>query len=195
VIEVLKDYYNLGSLDAKKPTDAQLNSLVDVSGDTMFNYGIDVSAKLHAMHGKSPTFFEFVTYPAEHTLAQFRSDHSFGPPKYDVLKAATHGTDMLLLFNMFPIAPMKAEEEEVSRKFVQLTLDFLANGKSTVYPNWKPLSQDGDWRKHSHIDLGKEFIVKPGLPYQERMNFWRGLNVFWNATLPGRGSNLSKQEL
>ncbi len=63
-----------------------VNNLVDLSGDSMFNYGIDVTAKLHAKHSKGPTYFEYITYPLASSLALFRTDGSKGKPPYDVLK-------------------------------------------------------------------------------------------------------------
>ena len=49
---------NLFSCTDNPPTEEQLSGLIDASGDTMFNFGIDVTAKLHAKNGKSPTYFE-----------------------------------------------------------------------------------------------------------------------------------------
>jgi hypothetical protein len=98
---------------------------------------------------------------------------------------------MLLLFNMFPFAPMKEEEVKISRNLIKLVIDFLTNGKSTIHTDWRPLSEG-----LNHLDIGKEFTVKPGLPFQERIDFWRSLDVYWNATLPGRGSkSQGKEEL
>jgi hypothetical protein len=45
-----------------------------------------VTAKLHAKYAKSPTFFEYVTYPAEHSLTQMRTDHSLAPAKFETLR-------------------------------------------------------------------------------------------------------------
>ncbi len=52
----------------------------------MFNFGIDVAAKLHAKNSKGPTYFQHITYPQKHSLALFRTDHSIGDPPYEVLK-------------------------------------------------------------------------------------------------------------
>ncbi len=52
----------------------------------MFNFGIDVSVKLHARNSKGPVYFHHVTYPHKHTLALFRTDHSIAEPPFEVLK-------------------------------------------------------------------------------------------------------------
>ena len=77
-----------------------------------------------------------------------------------------------------------------------MLLDFLANGESTLYPAWRPLEADpSSW---THLKMDADFTAESGLPFQQRMQFWRSLDVFWNATLPDRGTenkNKAKQEL
>lgn len=69
------------------PTEQQLHNLIDASGDTMFNYGIDVTAKLHAERGApGRTYFEYITYPLRHSLAQYRTDGTVADPPYQALK-------------------------------------------------------------------------------------------------------------
>ncbi len=68
------DFYglkDLDNLDAKK-----VNAFVDASSDSMFNYGIDKTVKLHSKTSKFDTFFFYLTYPGAHTLANFGLDHS-----------------------------------------------------------------------------------------------------------------------
>ncbi len=77
---------SLNELLGNPPTEKDVNNLVDLSGDTMFNFGIDVTAKLHAKNAKAPTYFEYITHPAEHTLSLFRTDGSIGKQPYEVLK-------------------------------------------------------------------------------------------------------------
>ena len=60
---------------------------MDLSGDTMFSFGIDVTAKLHARsRSAGPTYFQHITYPAKHSLNLFRTDHTIADPPYQVLK-------------------------------------------------------------------------------------------------------------
>ena len=70
-IESLKQ----GSLSSEK-----VEGLIDVLSDTMFNYGIDLTAKLHAKNSIGPTFFHYITYPAEHTLANLGTTGIRSPP-------------------------------------------------------------------------------------------------------------------
>ena len=53
-----------------------INSFIDACGDTMFNYGIDRTVKLHAAKSVADTFFYYLTFPALHSLSLFRTDHS-----------------------------------------------------------------------------------------------------------------------
>ena len=103
---------------------------------------------------------------------------------------ATHGTDMLLMFPMFPFDPMPEADIQVSRKFIKLLVDFATNGKSSAYPDWKPL-KTSDPKKV--LNIGKEFLVEEGLPYQENFRFWDGLDVYWNNFL--KESSKVKDEL
>lgn len=109
---------------------------------------------------------------------------------HPIIRYATHGTDMLLLFPMFPFDPMPEKDVEVSRKFIKMLVDFAENGKITSYPDWKQL----DLESQTYLEINDEFSVKNGLPYQDRMTFWRSLNVYWNHTL-NRSDQLKKDEL
>lgn len=119
---------------------------MDVLSDTMFNYGIDVTAKTHASKSSAPTYFHYITYAPKHSLANFGTEHvdfAYRAPLYDPLKMATHGTDMLLLFPMFPgMGEFPEEDTEVSRKLVRLVADFARNAKPTVV-NWPEFSAKG----------------------------------------------------
>ena len=75
-MERIVEYYqikDLGELD-----DAKINRILDACGDTMFNYGIDRTVKLHAARSAADTFFYHLTFPALHSLSLFRTDHSIG---------------------------------------------------------------------------------------------------------------------
>ena len=92
---------------------------------------------------------------------------------------------MLMLFNMFPFDAMPPKDEEVSRKFIKLILDFAENGKSTLYEDWQPLDVDSP----SYLLIDEEFKpVKEELPYQKNMKFWDSLNVYWNYQFPRKST-------
>ena len=58
---------------------------------------------------------------------------------------ATHGSDMLLLFPMFPeMGPVPDKDVGVSRKLTKLIVDFAVNSKSTTV----------DWPQFHHIGQG-----------------------------------------
>ena len=70
----IAQYYNLRDLD--ELDSEKIGNFLDACGDTMFNYGIDRTVKLHAAKSASETFFYHLTYPALHSLSLFGSDHS-----------------------------------------------------------------------------------------------------------------------
>ena len=74
LMEKIVEYYeikDLGKLEGET-----IDRFLDACGDTMFNYGIDQTAKLHATKSAADTFFYYLTLPALHSLSLFRTDHS-----------------------------------------------------------------------------------------------------------------------
>ena len=108
-------------------------------------------------------------------------------------RAATHGTDMLLLWDMFgAVFPaMPAKDVSVSRKLVSLVVDFAVNGKSTTFKDWKRFDESDP----TYLVMDEEFTVKKGedMPNQERYRFWDSQDVFWNYALDRRAR--PKEEL
>ena len=86
---------------------------------------------------------------------------------------------MLMMFPMFPFDPMPAEDVAASRKFIKFLLDFLRNGKSTLYPEWKPVTENDA----SHLELNSEYSMKQDLPFSERIAFWRKQQAYFNHTI------------
>lgn len=65
---------------------SQIHSLLDLFGDTMFNVGIDLTAKLHSVHAPAPTYFYYLVYPGKHSLTMFGSKHDIREPPIEQLK-------------------------------------------------------------------------------------------------------------
>ena len=109
------------------------------------------------------------------------------------LRAATHGTDMLLLWDMFgtDFPTMPDKDVAVSRRLVSLIVDFAVNGKPAAFEDWKSFSEADP----TYLEVGEEFTVRKGedMPNQERYKFWDSQDVFWNYAL-GRRAGL-KDEL
>jgi hypothetical protein len=195
----LIDYYSLKEMEVLDGT--KINNYLDASGDTMFNYGIDKTVKLHSKMSKGDTFFYYQTFPGAHSLVNFGIDHSIRQHplvelRYIVsiftleaastniiitdFRAATHGTDMLLLFPMFPFDPMPNADIKVSRALISLITDFAQNGKSTMYKDWKTFDESNP----TYLVMDEENKVEKGpMPYQDRYKFWDTLDVFWNYAL------------
>ena len=65
----------------------QIHSFLDLLGDSMFNLGIDVTAKLHAEHAAEPTYFHHLIYPGLHSLTLFGSRHDIRTPPIPQLRS------------------------------------------------------------------------------------------------------------
>eukprot|EP00095_Tigriopus_kingsejongensis_P007910 maker-scaffold132_size323655-snap-gene-2.24 protein:Tk07910 transcript:maker-scaffold132_size323655-snap-gene-2.24-mRNA-1 annotation:"carboxylesterase" len=172
----IKRFYHLENMSDLD--DEKIHRFIDVLSDSMFNYGIDKTVKLHAQNSEAPTYFYHLTFPSDHTLANLGS-HPYKRPIWEPLKLASHGTDMLLLFNMFPIfEPMTETEVQVSRDFVKLLVDFAKAGRSTLHPDWRPLNLDAP--NYLEIDATTR-VVEAELPNQHRLSLWDDLKLFWHT--------------
>ena len=74
--EKIVEHYKIKDLG--KLGNEKINSFLDACGDTMFNYGIDRTVKLHAAKSAADTFFYHLTFPGLHSLSLFRTDRSVG---------------------------------------------------------------------------------------------------------------------
>ena len=79
-LDKIVDFYGLRDLDQETLDEAKVHAFVDACSDSMFSYGIDVTAKTMAENHPASTWFYYLTYECEHTLANFRTDHSVAPP-------------------------------------------------------------------------------------------------------------------
>lgn len=82
VLDEVINFYQLKNLET--PTERDMHNYIDAQSDTMFNFGIDVTAKLLA--DKIPTFHYFLKFPIEHSLANFRHGHTIARPHFEALK-------------------------------------------------------------------------------------------------------------
>jgi len=178
VLRKVKDFY-LGALttevDMKLRLERVINGVVNMLGDTMFNYPIDRMVKLHGNKPHSPVYVYQFNYKHSHTLALI--DPKNGPELNDALKRPGHGHE---LFLMFPFAKLKEDEEKMSRKFIKLLMDFAKKGHPKhdgrwEYKDWEPIA-DG---QITHFVFGKYSTTSQGLPFQNRMKWWNELPAYW----------------
>ena len=110
-------------------------------------------------------------------------------------RLAAHGSDMLLIFNMFPEYTeagimMNEDDIKVSRQLIRLLIDFGKSGRGEdVMPGWEKFKEEDP----IYLQIDKEFIIKQGEPMQERMQFWRSLPpVYWRYK--NKNKNLYKTD-
>ena len=83
ILRRVQKFYKLEPIESLKQgslSSEKVEGLIDVLSDTMFNYGIDLTAKLHGKNSIGPTFFRYITYPAKHTLANLGTTGIRTPP-------------------------------------------------------------------------------------------------------------------
>ena len=79
----MQKFYQIEPIESLKQgvlSSEKVEAVIDVLSDTMFNYGIDLTAKLHAKNSIGQTFFHYITYPAEHSLANLGTTGIRSPP-------------------------------------------------------------------------------------------------------------------
>ena len=98
-----------------------------------------------------------------------------------LFRLASHGTDMLHIFKMFPHEEagifMTDDDLDFSRKFIRFLIDFSKSGRGeSVNKDWKSFEEDNP----VYLLMDKEFVAKEELPMEKRMNFWKSLpRVYW----------------
>lgn len=80
----LTEFYQLKDLQTLD--DSKVHAFIDVQTDSMFNYAIDETVKLRSKHKNMNTYFYMLTYPGQHTLANFANDGSVRRPALAPLK-------------------------------------------------------------------------------------------------------------
>ena len=96
-------------------------------------------------------------------------------------RLASHGTDMLHIFKMFPFEEagilMTEDDIDFSRKLIRFLIDFSKSGRGeTINKDWKKFQEDSP----VYLLMDKDFVVKEGFPMEERMKFWNSLPpVYW----------------
>jgi len=177
VIKKVKDYY-LSALTKEKDLKIRLErvitGIVNMLGDTMFNYPIDRMVKLHGNKPFSPTWMYQFNYKHGHSLAVLDPKNG---PELDALKRPGHGHE---LFMMFPVAELSKDEVKMSRKYIKLLVEFAEKGHPKhdgkwEYKEWEPIA-DG---QITHFVFGKYSMSQVGFPFQHRMKWWNELPAFW----------------
>ena len=103
-----------------------------------------------------------------------------------LFRLASHGTDMLHIFKMFPAFEeaginMTSDDVEFSRKLIRLLIDFSKSGRGeNIVEGWKKFDEGSP----VYLLMDKEFVAKEGLPMETRMKFWNSLpSVYWRYKL------------
>ena len=177
VIRKIKDFY-LGS------EEGLVTGMVNMFGDAFYSFAIDTTLKLQqAGQADSPVWVYQYNFRHNHSIAFLHP----ASRQIEELSRASHSHEMPMIFPTLlkELGPLSEEETTQSRKFIKLLMDFILNGTPSDQKDWKPLS-DGE---PSYFVVDESPACLPGLPHQQRMNWWNSLPVFWNK------NNSDKSEL
>ena len=184
----VRDFYLSGMTreeDLQKRLESVVSGVINMLGDTMFNYPIDRMVKLQGNKAYSPVWVYQFNYRHNHSIANFSPGEGGAVVRNTGLKQlsrATHAHEIAMLFPVFEAAmgPLSVEEAAQSRKFVKLVTEFAVRGHPKQdgkyeFSEWQPVA-DGQL---SHFVVGKYSGTQLGLPHQPRMKWWNELPAFW----------------
>jgi len=187
VLAKIRDYY-MGALtsetDLKVRLERTVIGMVNMFGDSMFNYPIDRMVKMQANKAHSPVWMYEYNYKHDHSLvlleAALNGKKIEEPLKN--LKRSTHGGEISMMFPAFEhiLGPLSEDEAKQSSKFVKFIFEFAVRGhpkqdSKYEFKEWKEV-KDG---QITHFVFGKYSGSQIGLPFQHRMKWWNALPVYW----------------
>lgn len=170
-----------------------IKGLIDVLGDSMFNHPVLEMVQQHVQSSHSPLWVFLVSYQHSHSLAALVAKqmnlgtfHQLIPE----LKLATHAAELSLMFPHFVhiLGPLTEEETQISKNFIRVLMEFVVHGVPSN-KEWKDVTKGG----YNFINIGKYNQVQQGLPFQDRMQFWNDLPVYWKKNKDS-SSNLERMQ-
>jgi len=188
VLESVKKYY-VGGITGKEKwnttRDMVATGLVLAMGDSMFNYAIDRTVRLHGASNVSPTWMYVYNVTHSHSLT-FMDPANPGSrkiPELSVLHRTTHAQEVGMTFPVFEamMGPLSSEEITHSRNFINFLYNFALHGDPRMegqesMSGWEPVTEDN----LSHLVFGQEATeVRHGLPFEERMSWWNSVMGSW----------------
>ena len=88
--------------------------MVNMLGDSMFNYPIDRMVKMQGNKEFTPTWMYVYNYKHEHALTYLDVNGEKKTPELDLLKRATHANELSMMFPLLENILGPLSEEEVS---------------------------------------------------------------------------------
>ena len=120
VLAKIRDFY-LGALttekDLEKRLDKVVSGMVNMLGDSMFNYPIDRMIKMQGNKEYTPTWVYVYNYKHEHSLTFLGVNGEKKTPELDLLKRATHANELSMMFPLLEhlLGPLSEEEVRLLR--------------------------------------------------------------------------------
>jgi len=179
----VKDFY-LGPTPLEPSTP---EGLVNAISDSSYAHPVDTAAKVHALKSAAPVFVYHFGYRGKHSQTHVK------PNEFPQVLAApdTHygvgnGDDLMYLFPILMglFRPLPSEDIAFSMRMVELLTSFARTGRPSIVmgEDQPPFIWDHvNAANASHLNIGNMMMMDQGLPNHQRMAFWGGMPVYWNA--------------
>jgi len=179
----VKDFY-IGSAPLEKESS---KGLVDAISDSSYAHPVDTAAKVHSMKSAAPVFVYHFGYRGKHSQTHVKPNEF--PPvlvQPDTHYGVGNGDDLMYIFPILMglFRPLPSEDIAFSMRMVELISTFASTGRPSVTMGeemppflWDPVNASNT----SHLNIGNIMAMDQGLPNHERMSFWGGMPVYWNA--------------
>ncbi|XP_046639321.1 venom carboxylesterase-6-like isoform X4 [Daphnia pulicaria] len=143
----------------------------ELTSDIGFFKCVDDSVKLLSEYSDHPVYYYHYAHHGQNSLVKMfngLSDMDFG---------ASHGDELLLMFNSKMIAPMTDPNDiKVSKMLLDLWTSFASNGvpqSEEVIGHWLPTTQPQP--RYLQINLESPVLINGEMPFQSGLDFWRSL--------------------
>jgi carboxylesterase type B len=174
VFKQVRNYYNLTDLEEENLSEEKILDFMDAISDSLFNFCIEETARIRTENSEEKnTYFYMLAHEGG---VQLPTVYRTAEEKTLVANPA-YGNYWNVLFPEEKKINLKSDREDITRKVIKLLVNFNQPGKSSSVEEWKPL----DWNKPSHLVIANDLQVKEGMPFEERMTFWRSLPKLFSA--------------
>ncbi|XP_046453233.1 esterase E4-like isoform X4 [Daphnia pulex] len=143
----------------------------ELSSDIGFFKCVDDSVKLLRQYSDHPVYYYHYAHHGQNSLVKMFN----GPSDMDF--GASHGDELLLMFNSKMIAPMTDPNDmKVSKMLLDLWTSFASNGvpqSEEVMGHWLPTTHQQP--RYLQMDLESPSLINGEMPFHSKLDFWRSL--------------------
>ncbi|EFX78599.1 hypothetical protein DAPPUDRAFT_105048 [Daphnia pulex] len=143
----------------------------ELTSDIGFFKCVDDSVKLLSEYSDHPVYYYHYAHHGQNSFVKMFN----GPSDMDF--GASHGDELLLMFNSKMIAPMTDPNDiKVSKMLLDLWTSFSSNGvpqSEEIMGHWLPTTHQQP--RYLQIDLESPSLINGEMPFHSKLDFWRSL--------------------